>query len=372
MDNTSFAPGNKSVNNSVPPAPQYAAPERKHFVNKKFIVTFVILLLLGSGAYASIRYWQNDLVSQIASTHTLQPSVRPDSAYVNSLISTVTNWDLYKSVPQDAGQYPIGSDPCEIKPEQDKAMEQYLGKVNLGSNVKKLDASYVGVAIFFTPNYLNWSNGYFLSLKLGCSNGASIPLVAYPDKLLWVDTYYNEIPNNQEDADINAKSNKVRELLLDYFEGDIHKSADASTWKTYRNEQYGYEIKYPIHWNMTSSPEDIHLNSRDLTIDERSPFTSIEIQVNRTKPKNMDIYSYAQTQLRKPGQDGLGSPGGNLIKTTFNGYPAVKAEFHGGEGPAGPGYFVQRNATSYVYILVYLGSNESETDQILSTFKFTK
>ena len=39
--------------------PQYQAPmpEQKHFLNKKFIVTFVILLLLGVGTYGGIWYW---------------------------------------------------------------------------------------------------------------------------------------------------------------------------------------------------------------------------------------------------------------------------------------------------------------------------
>ncbi len=49
-----------------PQEPQYSAPEHKHFLNKKFIVTFVILLLLGAGAYAGIWYWQNQQVAQEA------------------------------------------------------------------------------------------------------------------------------------------------------------------------------------------------------------------------------------------------------------------------------------------------------------------
>ncbi len=58
------------------PEPQYQAPmdsvvspqvpDHKYFLNKKFIVTFVILLLLGTGAYAGIWYWQNQQVAQEA------------------------------------------------------------------------------------------------------------------------------------------------------------------------------------------------------------------------------------------------------------------------------------------------------------------
>ncbi|OGN34331.1 MAG: hypothetical protein A3I39_00275 [Candidatus Yanofskybacteria bacterium RIFCSPLOWO2_02_FULL_47_9b] len=37
--------------------------EHKHFLNKKFIVTFIVLALLGSGAYAGIWYWGNQKYS---------------------------------------------------------------------------------------------------------------------------------------------------------------------------------------------------------------------------------------------------------------------------------------------------------------------
>jgi len=40
------------------------APAPKHFLNKKFIVTFVILILLGTGAYAGLWYWQNQQLTQ--------------------------------------------------------------------------------------------------------------------------------------------------------------------------------------------------------------------------------------------------------------------------------------------------------------------
>ncbi|MEK9185339.1 MAG: hypothetical protein AAB863_01050, partial [Patescibacteria group bacterium] len=44
---------------------QAPMPEQKHFLNKKFIVTFVILALLGTGAYAGIWWWGNQQQSDI-------------------------------------------------------------------------------------------------------------------------------------------------------------------------------------------------------------------------------------------------------------------------------------------------------------------
>ena len=64
-----------------PEQPQYQAPiEHKHFLNKKFIITFVILLLLGGGAYAGIWYWQKQQVAQeVVPTFTPRASALPDS-----------------------------------------------------------------------------------------------------------------------------------------------------------------------------------------------------------------------------------------------------------------------------------------------------
>lgn len=46
------------------PQEQLPVQPPKHFMNKKFIITFVILMLLGTGAYAGIWYWQNQQVAQ--------------------------------------------------------------------------------------------------------------------------------------------------------------------------------------------------------------------------------------------------------------------------------------------------------------------
>jgi len=50
----------------TPQPEQFPVQPQKHFLNKKFIVTFVVLLLLGASAYAGIWYWQNQQVVQEA------------------------------------------------------------------------------------------------------------------------------------------------------------------------------------------------------------------------------------------------------------------------------------------------------------------
>lgn len=57
MDPTIPQPQNLTTPELLPPP--------KHFLNKKFAITFVILLLLGGGAYAGIWYWGNQQQSDI-------------------------------------------------------------------------------------------------------------------------------------------------------------------------------------------------------------------------------------------------------------------------------------------------------------------
>ena len=68
-------------------APMQSAP--KHFLNKKFIVTFVILALLGTGAYAGIWYWQRQqLAQEVVPTFTPRPSV-------TATADPVADWKTY-------------------------------------------------------------------------------------------------------------------------------------------------------------------------------------------------------------------------------------------------------------------------------------
>ena len=78
MDNTSFAPGNNSINNSVPPpSPQYSASNPKHL--SKLVTLVVLSLTLGLAAYAGILYWQDQkLGEEYAISFTPRPSVTAD------------------------------------------------------------------------------------------------------------------------------------------------------------------------------------------------------------------------------------------------------------------------------------------------------
>ena len=157
---------------------------------------------------------QLDIVNKIFSTFKF---INGEQSYLDNLVSQVTNWSAYKSTSEG-----IGGDDDGNTPEQNMAMEKYLSKVSSEKSVKKLNFPTVGVAVYYTPNYLNWSDQYFLAFKLAGA-GITVPLTAYTDKLLWVDTCYSGIAPDDDDPERHQKIDRLdkcvkdRDLLLDYF-----------------------------------------------------------------------------------------------------------------------------------------------------------
>ncbi len=133
MDYTSFTPGNNSINNSIPPpTPQYFVPEPKHFLNKKFIVTFVILLLLGGSAYAGIWMWQNQQVAQeVAPTFTPRPSVAANPT---------ADWKTYTNTQYGFEfKYPNDFSVCDVIPPKSLGTGTYITRITYSECGKTAD-----------------------------------------------------------------------------------------------------------------------------------------------------------------------------------------------------------------------------------------
>lgn len=144
----------------------------------------------------------------------------------------------------------------------------------------------------------------------------------------------------------------------------------TSNWRIYRSEEWGFEVKYPGSWFLNdpgNTGEDIHLSNLVMDDRQKNGQVVIEVQAFHTKPVG-DFETYVRNYVSAPKTES--GPSGSVTEVTSWGNVAFQVEHSGGFGFDGPGYFIEKDPTHYVYVLVY-GDVERETiQQILSTFKF--
>jgi len=144
---------------------------------------------------------------------------------------------------------------------------------------------------------------------------------------------------------------------------------ETANWKTYRNEQYGFEVKYPSNWKYNES-ENTNTNQFLVCFDPLvntscsgggemisvSWKTTLDDQYKTIQPRHANLYDYQKTEVVISGE--------NAQQFTSDNPEAVsKAAFlnHGG----------------YVYSFILNWNNvvaphKDTLNQILSTFRFTK
>ncbi len=153
---------------------------------------------------------------------------------------------------------------------------------------------------------------------------------------------------------LSAKYNPTRDsFLVQGNEGDEYikvpaMASDISTrWRTYKNEKYGFEFKYPSGWKLTKYEiEDA-------------------VEVAPTEGLGHNIYFYAALAYRYlPGQFDLNSYTKKSI--LVDGMKAEEYTPKEGDGPSS--IFILYKDQWYK---IEIWRKIKETDEILSTFKFT-
>ncbi len=131
---------------------------------------------------------------------------------------------------------------------------------------------------------------------------------------------------------------------------------ESSDWKTYRNNQFGYEINYPSNLNLGGS-----LSDKPSEYNPRYPATSDDsIIFSESGPLRIESYQ-GKAKWVDEGEMHLLF----IATTTFNGYPASKAEYCDLGGCVD---MIVLEANGITYQINFDQSPLSK--QILSTFRF--
>ena len=138
----------------------------------------------------------------------------------------------------------------------------------------------------------------------------------------------------KEVASLSAQQNQVQTLRK-------MKTADTSGWKTYRNDKYGFEFRYPSGWSLTEGTSKVFAQLRDPNNDNSMQISNVQ---NDYGPPTFGGGIKEVIVGGKVRKDFLTSPDSQLI------------------------YFTDESGTGFIMSVNNL--NQQVLTTILSTFKF--
>ena len=130
--------------------------------------------------------------------------------------------------------------------------------------------------------------------------------------------------------------------------------ADSSSWKTYSNKEYGFEIKYPVKWNITVADKKVF--GDDIKIDTGILESHDGITIQKDNGKSLDeiIGSISDKSVIK-----------NITDILIDNEKAKQIEMQ----EFGTSYLIYVKHSGYLYTFNLMASKNSN---FLSTFKFIK
>src|SRR3989344_3231718 len=138
---------------------------------------------------------------------------------------------------------------------------------------------------------------------------------------------------------------------------------ETSEWKTYRNERYGFEIKYPA-----SKP----INEYESNVKNDNLFFSLDIDYKQTNGDMGGFPVYLRLDIVPTSQktDCVGEYDGTL---TIGGFLTGRCLNSGSYFGEGEGLWVDviKDELKYVFRADFYDINRGAVDNIIATFKFT-
>ena len=171
----------------------------------------------------------------------------------------------------------------------------------------------------------------------------------------------NNVPNQtqQQPQTTDQKNNQVENLV---------QNEDANGWKTYTNDKYGFEFKYPSNWMPTYY--DRSSKSADVNFYDSSNDGAIMLVFHIS-----NVQEWSLNERKKLNESASSSEKVSMENIILSGVPALKTEYGGNKQAVGSDdYYFVKNGKSINFSFEKI-SNENILEienKVTSSFKLSE